>query len=46
MKGLIELVVTVAVAVVLALLIQAFIVKPYRIPSGSMVPTWTSASGC
>jgi signal peptidase I len=39
MKGLIELVVTVAVAVLLALLIQAFIVKPYRIPSGSMIPT-------
>ena len=35
----IELVVTVAVAVGLALLIQAFIVKPYRIPSPSMVPT-------
>jgi signal peptidase I len=29
----------VAVAVGLALLIQAFIVKPYRIPSPSMVPT-------
>ena len=39
MKGLIELVLTVAIAVVLALLIQAFIVKPYRIPSGSMIPT-------
>ncbi len=39
MKGLIELVVTVAVAVVLALLIQAFIVKPYKIPSSSMEPT-------
>jgi len=39
MKGLIELVITVAVAVALALLIQAFIVKPYRIPSPSMVPT-------
>jgi signal peptidase I len=39
MKGLIELVVTVAIAVALALLIQAFIVKPYRIPSPSMVPT-------
>jgi signal peptidase I len=39
MKGLIELVITVAIAVVLALLIQAFIVKPYRIPSGSMIPT-------
>ncbi len=39
MKSLIELVVTVAVAVALAFLIQAFIVKPYRIPSGSMEPT-------
>ncbi len=39
MRGLIELVITVAIAVALALLIQAFIVKPYRIPSPSMVPT-------
>src|ERR1700735_4775160 len=39
MRGLIELVITVAVAGALALLIQAFIVKPYRIPSPSMVPT-------
>jgi signal peptidase I len=42
-KGLVantvELLVTVAVAVGLALLIQAFIVKPYKIPSGSMIPT-------
>ena len=38
-KSLIELVLTVVVAVGLALLIQAFIVKPYRIPSPSMVPT-------
>jgi signal peptidase I len=38
-KSLVELVVTVAVAVGLALLIQAFVVKPYRIPSPSMVPT-------
>ena len=38
-SGLIELIVTVAVAVGLAFLIQAFIVKPYRIPSGSMEPT-------
>jgi signal peptidase I len=38
-KQLVELVLTVAVAVGLALLIQAFIVKPYRIPSGSMEPT-------
>jgi signal peptidase I len=39
LKSLIELVVTVAVAVGLALLIQALIVKPYRIPTPSMVPT-------
>jgi signal peptidase I len=39
MRGLIELVITVAIAVALALLIQAFIVKPYKIPSGSMIPT-------
>ena len=39
MKALIELVLTVAIAVGLALLIQAFLVKPYRIPSASMVPT-------
>ena len=35
----IELVLTVAIAIGLALLIQAFLVKPYRIPSPSMVPT-------
>jgi signal peptidase I len=39
LKSIIELVITVAIAVGLALLIQAFIVKPYRIPSGSMEPT-------
>src|SRR5579875_1409091 len=39
LKSLGELILTVAVAVILALLIQAFIVKPYRIPSGSMIPT-------
>jgi signal peptidase I len=38
-RGFIELVVTVAVAVGAALLIQAFLVKPYKIPSGSMIPT-------
>jgi signal peptidase I len=38
-KGLVELVVTIAVAVGIAILIQAFVVKPYRIPSGSMEPT-------
>jgi signal peptidase I len=35
----VELVVTVAVALFFALTIQAFAVKPYRIPSESMVPT-------
>ena len=34
-----ELVVIILVALGLALAIQAFIVKPYRIPSGSMEPT-------
>jgi signal peptidase I len=37
--SIIELVVIVAIALGLALLIQAFVVKPYRIPSGSMEPT-------
>jgi signal peptidase I len=37
--SLVELVVIVAAALGLALAIQAFIVKPYRIPSGSMEPT-------
>jgi signal peptidase I len=37
--SLIELVTIVAVALGLALAIQAFVVKPYRIPSASMVPT-------
>jgi signal peptidase I len=38
-SSLVELVVIVATALGLALLIQAFIIKPYRIPSGSMLPT-------
>jgi signal peptidase I len=38
-KSLVELVITVAVAVGLAVVIQAFVVKPYRIPSLSMFPT-------
>ncbi len=39
LRSLLELGVTVAVAVALALLIQAFLVKPYRVPTGSMLPT-------
>jgi signal peptidase I len=37
--SLLELVLIVAVALGLALGIQAFLVKPYKIPSGSMLPT-------
>jgi signal peptidase I len=37
--SVLELVAIVAAALGLALLIQAFVVKPYRIPSGSMEPT-------
>ncbi len=37
--AIVELLAIVAFAVGLALLIQAFIVKPYVIPSGSMIPT-------
>jgi signal peptidase I len=39
--SLVELVLTIAVAIGLAILIQAFVVKPYKIPSGSMEPTVT-----
>jgi signal peptidase I len=38
-RGILELVATVAVAVAIAFIVQAFIVKPYKIPSGSMEPT-------
>jgi signal peptidase I len=37
--SIVELIVIIAVALGLALGIQAFIIKPYRIPSGSMEPT-------
>jgi signal peptidase I len=38
-RSLIELAVIVVTALALALGVQAFLVKPYRIPSGSMLPT-------
>jgi signal peptidase I len=38
-SSLVELIVIVAIAVFLALAVQAYAVKPYRIPSGSMEPT-------
>jgi signal peptidase I len=38
-SSVVELVLIVATALGLALAIQAFVVKPYRIPSGSMLPT-------
>lgn len=40
-SSVLELVVIVAAALGLALAVQAFVVKPYRIPSGSMEPTLT-----
>ena len=39
LRNIVELVLTVAVAIGIALLVQAFLVKPYKIPSGSMIPT-------
>ena len=39
--AVVELLVIVAIAVGLAFAVQAFVVKPYRIPSGSMEPTLT-----
>lgn len=37
--AIVELVVIVGFAIGLALVIQAFLVKPYQIPTGSMIPT-------
>ncbi len=39
LRSILELVLTLAVAVGLALAAQAFLVKPYRVPTPSMVPT-------
>jgi signal peptidase I len=39
LRSMIEMVVVVGTAIFFALTIQAFAVKPYRIPSGSMLPT-------
>src|SRR4051812_11374388 len=39
LRSMLEMVLIVAAAVFFALTIQAFAVKPYRIPSGSMLPT-------
>lgn len=39
LRNAVELVLTVAVAIGIALLVQAILVKPYKIPSGSMKPT-------
>ena len=38
-NALFELIFIVAIALSLALAVQAYAVKPYRIPSGSMIPT-------
>jgi signal peptidase I len=42
LRSLVEIVVIVAAAFVLALLIQQFVVKPFSIPSQSMEPTLTN----
>jgi signal peptidase I len=39
LRSMVEMVVIVAVAIFFALTIQALAIKPYRIPSGSMMPT-------
>jgi signal peptidase I len=39
MRALFELALTIAVAIGLAFAVQAWAVKPYKIPSGSMLPT-------
>jgi signal peptidase I len=39
LRGIVELILSVAFAIGIALLVQAFLVKPYKIPSASMYPT-------
>jgi signal peptidase I len=39
LSTIVETIVTIAIAIGVAILIQAFVVKPYRIPSSSMEPT-------
>ena len=39
LRSLVELVLTVAVAIVLVVIVQAVLIKPYKIPSSSMEPT-------
>ena len=38
-RAIVETVVTLAIAVVIAVAAQAYVVKPYKVPSGSMEPT-------
>lgn len=39
LRSVVELVLTLVAVVVFVVVIQAFVIKPYRIPSGSMEPT-------
>jgi signal peptidase I len=39
LRGVVELLLTVVVAIAIALAAQAWVVKPYRVPTTSMVPT-------
>ena len=39
LRSVVELVLTLVVAVAIALAAQAYVVKPYRVPTASMVPT-------
>ncbi len=38
-RAVVETIVTLAIALAIAYLGQAFVIKPYRVPSGSMLPT-------